>query len=72
MSNDKFRMIRLFLSMTQQEFARHLDIAYSTVYGIEAGNRKVSEKVQSKIAHKFEVTDKFIAFTERVKQLEAI
>ncbi|CAN7225395.1 helix-turn-helix transcriptional regulator [Rossellomorea sp. LjRoot5] len=72
MSNEKFRMVRLFLDMTQQEFARHLDIAYSTVYGIEAGNRRVSDKVAAKIAHKFEITDEFMAFADRVKRLEAI
>jgi DNA-binding XRE family transcriptional regulator len=72
MTNEKFRMIRLFLDMTQQEFARHLDVAYSTVYGIEAGNRKVSDKVSAKLAHRFEVTDEFIAFADRVKRLEAI
>ena len=72
MSNETFRIIRLYLKMSQQQFAEYLDVAYSTVYGIEAGNRKVSESVHSKVAHKFEVTDDFLAFSKRVKRLESI
>jgi len=58
--------------MTQDQFADHLNIGRATVYGIEAGNRKVSDSVSAKLARKFEVTPEFLEFTERVKRLEGI
>lgn len=72
MSNETFRIARMYLSMTQQQFADFLGIAYSTVCGIEAGNRRVTDGVASKLASKFEVTADFIEFAERVKRLESI
>ncbi|KAF0816583.1 hypothetical protein KIS4809_4650 [Bacillus sp. ZZV12-4809] len=72
MSNETFRMVRMYLKLTQQEFADYLDVAYSTVYGIEAGNRRVTDTVHSKVARKFKVTNEFIEFAERVKRLEGI
>jgi DNA-binding XRE family transcriptional regulator len=72
MSNETFRMVRMYLKLTQQEFAEYLGIAYSTVCGIEAGNRRVTDTVHSKVARKFEVTPDFIEFAERVKRLESI
>jgi DNA-binding XRE family transcriptional regulator len=70
MTNQTFRYIRLYLKMGQTEFAEYLEIGRPSVYLIESGDRKVSDKVRSKVAHKFEPTDDFYEFVERMRKLE--
>ncbi|WHX27453.1 helix-turn-helix transcriptional regulator [Virgibacillus halodenitrificans] len=69
MSNELFRLVRVYLGYTQQEFAKWLDVSYSTVYGIEAGNRRVTETVRAKVARKFRAGDDFQEFVDRNKKL---
>lgn len=69
MTNETFKLVRLFLKMNQIEFSEYMELAYSTVAGIEAGNRSVTENVRGKIAHKFEANKDFIEFVDRNKRL---
>ncbi|WP_042224136.1 helix-turn-helix transcriptional regulator [Oceanobacillus manasiensis] len=70
MTNSTFRLIRAYLGLTQAEFAELLGVSYSTVAGIEAGNRRVSETVQARIAKDFRAGDAFYEFVERHRILE--
>jgi transcriptional regulator with XRE-family HTH domain len=72
MTRDRFKRIRLFLEMSQVEFAEFLGISVSAVGMIEIGQRNVSDRVSAKIAHKFEITPEFEVFTERVKKFEEL
>lgn len=69
MTNERFREIRHWLGMSQIEFAEYLGVADSTVFGIEANDRRVSENVASIVAKKFEVTPEFVQFVENRKRL---
>lgn len=59
--------------MTQEQFAEHIGVTYTTVAEIEAGNRKISGNVQGKIAHKFNASEpKFIEYVERHEALKKL
>jgi DNA-binding XRE family transcriptional regulator len=69
MTKERFKAIRLYLSMTQAQFAEFLDISVSAVGMIEAGHREVSGNVSAKLARKFQATDEFIEYLENRKRL---
>jgi transcriptional regulator with XRE-family HTH domain len=69
MKREKFVAIRMFLNMSQQEFSEFLELSPSNVYMIESGERRITEKVKAKLARKFEVTQEFIDFFERINKL---
>lgn len=69
MNNQTFKDIRLWKQMTQREFAEWLNVSLATVAMIEIEQRKVTDNIQSRIAHKFEVTDDFIQYQERKNKL---
>lgn len=71
MNNEIIKLIRLYLQMTQHEFCEYLGVNYSTIAGIEAGSKRVTDNVIGKIAHKFDVTDEdFQAFVTRNRELK--
>lgn len=66
MKNELIKDIRHYLGMTQEEFAKWLGVHYSTIALTEANYRNVSDKLASKIALKFDITDEdFIAYRKR-------
>ncbi|MBP1913253.1 transcriptional regulator with XRE-family HTH domain [Lederbergia galactosidilyticus] len=69
MNVETFKAIRLYLEKNQQEFAEFLGVANSTVAGIEAGNRPISDQVRARVARKFSVDAEFLEFMERNKKL---
>jgi len=63
----QLKLIRLFLGMTQVEFAEHIEVAPSTVAKIEAGFIAVSDVTRSRVLRKFDISaPEFIAFSERM------
>jgi len=69
MDNNKLKAIRLYLGISQTEFAAHFGLSLSVVAMSEAGHRKVSDNTTSKIAKKFRATDDFIDFLENKQRL---
>lgn len=69
MNNQTFKDIRLWKQMTQREFAAWLDVSLATVAMIEIEQRRVTDNIQSRIAHRFEVTDDFIQYQKRKNKL---
>lgn len=61
--------IRLFLDMTQKEFAKWIGVSLASVSMIECGQRSVSDSIKAKLAHKFEVTDDFLQYRQRKSKL---
>lgn len=69
MKNELIKDIRHYKGMTQEQFAKWLNVHYSTIALTEANYRDVSDNLASKIALKFDVTDEdFIAYRERRKK----
>lgn len=71
MNKNIFKSVRLYLGMSQSEFADFLQIGQSSVSKIEAGQRRVSDGIRAKIARQFEVTDEFQDFVDRNKKLSS-
>ena len=69
MDKEKMKTIRAYLDMSQSQFAEYIGVSSSTISMIEAGHREVSDKLTSRIARKFEVTDDFIQFLKNRKRL---
>lgn len=67
MTSNRFRTIRLWLNMTQDDYAEFLNLSPSTVYMIESGNRKVTDRIRAKIAAKVELTDDFFDFERKMQ-----
>lgn len=68
-----FRDARRYMKLTQEQFAERLKITRSTVAQIESGRMEVSENIQSKLAHVFDVTDEdFQSYIRRKRDIERI
>lgn len=73
MNPETVKLIRWYLKMTQEQFAKHIGVTYSTLAEIEAGSRRVSGNVEGKIAHKFDANDpEFIEYIQRHQALKKI
>jgi transcriptional regulator with XRE-family HTH domain len=69
MNADKFRAIRLYLKMTQSEFADLLGVSIATVGRIESGSLDVTPRVRARIVSKINLDDKFYSFYEKFQKL---
>lgn len=69
MNADKFRAIRLYLNLTQEEFAKMLGVSQATVGRIENGSLDITPRVKAKIASKIELTDDFFIFYEKMRKI---
>lgn len=67
MDGEKFRAIRLWKDMTQQEFADLLDVSVATVARIETGSLDVSPRIKAKIVSRVNLDDDFLDFYEKMK-----
>ncbi len=62
-------MVRLFLGLTQQDFARQFGLTASTVAKIEVGLTRVSDATKAKVLRKFDVSKpEFIDFTDLMER----
>ena len=68
MKNDMFRACRLFLGMTQEEFAEFLGISKAVVGRIEHGSLAISPRVKAKFVSKFDIDNSFLDFYEKMSR----
>lgn len=66
MDGEKFRAIRLWKGMTQQEFADLLGVSVATVARIETGSLDVSPRIRAKIVSRVNLDDDFLDFYEKM------
>lgn len=67
MTNQQLKLIRLYLGMTQKEFANYFGLAESTIAKIEVNIIGVSDVTRAKILRKFDVDDpEFIEFCAKM------
>lgn len=66
MDGEKFRAIRLWKGMTQQEFADLLGVSVTTVARIESGSLDVSPRIKAKIVSRVNLDDDFLDFYEKM------
>jgi transcriptional regulator with XRE-family HTH domain len=69
MNGEKFRLIRLYSSMSQRDFAEYIGVSPATIAHIESGNRNVTPMVKSRLAEKFDLTDDFLKYVEKYRRL---
>ncbi|MBB6281806.1 helix-turn-helix transcriptional regulator [Geobacillus subterraneus] len=69
MNSELFKAIRLEKQMTQDDFARLLGISRSTVQMIEAGKRRITDRVRMRLAKHFDLTPEFMELYERANKL---
>lgn len=69
MTNEMFRAIRLYLNMTQDQFADFLSVSPATVGRIESGSLSVTPRVQAKLAARFNVDDAFLSFFDNMRKI---
>ena len=69
MTSERFKTIRLFLGMNQQEFSDYFGLSLSAVGMIETDQRKVSATTEAKIARKFQASNEFLGFLENRDRL---
>lgn len=72
MTNETFKLIRLYSGMSQRAFAKHIGVSHGTVSLIEANYRPVSEYVRAKVAEKFDLNDDFLKYIEKYRKLSQI
>ncbi|GGJ49682.1 helix-turn-helix transcriptional regulator [Virgibacillus salexigens] len=65
MTNTQLKLIRLYLGLTQKDFATYVNVAESTIAKIEAGFTGVSEVTKARVYRKFDVTENNSEITRR-------
>lgn len=69
MTNEKFKAIRLYLKLSQPQFADFLGVSNSSVSMIEGKHRAVSARMEAAIHQKFDVTSPdFISFFTKMSK----
>jgi transcriptional regulator with XRE-family HTH domain len=69
MTEERFKAIRLYLGMSQQQFADHFGLSLAVVGMIETKQRRVTANTEAKIARKFKASEEFLEFLENRKKL---
>lgn len=69
MTNETFKLIRLYSGMSQRAFAKYIGVSPATVGLIEANCRPVSEYVRAKLAAKFDLNDDFLEYVRKYRKL---
>ncbi|MEC5272401.1 helix-turn-helix domain-containing protein [Caldifermentibacillus hisashii] len=69
MDGHKFRIIRLWLNKTQEEFAKFLGVSLATVARIESGSLDVSPRVKARLVSRIDLDEDFFAFYEKMRKI---
>lgn len=70
-SNKTAKDIRHYLKLSQQEFADKLGVSLATVALIETKRMNVTDRVQGRLAHIFDINDtEFHEYQQRKRALE--
>ncbi|MGM0828066.1 MAG: helix-turn-helix domain-containing protein [Bacillota bacterium] len=72
MTNETFKLIRLYTGLSQEAFAKKINVGKATVSMIEGGKRVVTDNVKSKLANHFDLTRDFIMYLDKMKELSHI
>ncbi|MFD2681484.1 helix-turn-helix domain-containing protein [Bacillus seohaeanensis] len=72
MTNETFKLIRLYSGLSQRAFAKKISVGHGTVSMIEGGKRRVTDNVKSKLAAHFDLTPDFFIYLEKMKGLSHI
>lgn len=72
MTNETFKLIRLYTGLSQQGFAEKINVGKATVSMIEGGKRPITDNVKSKLASHFDLTDDFFVYLEKMKSISHI
>ncbi len=71
MDNQTFKDIRQYKRMSQQQFADYLGVSLAAIAMIETERLNVTDRIQSKLAHVFDITDAdFLSYVERKREIE--
>lgn len=71
MNREVFGALRQFHKLTQQEFARALDVSPSTVDSVETGRRPISSFIRGKVAAAYQLDEAFLNFYENYKGIDS-
>lgn len=69
MDGQKFRIVRLWLNKTQEEFAKFLGVSLATVARIESGSLDVSPRVKARLVSRIDLDEDFFAFYEKMRKI---
>lgn len=69
MDGQKFRIIRLWLDKTQEEFAKFLGVSLATVARIESGSLDVSPRVKARLVSRIDLDEDFFEFYYKMRKL---
>lgn len=72
MEREVIEALRNFNKLSQEDFARNVGVATSTIASVEAGLRKPSKRLIYAISDNYPISDDFLAFFERYKKLHKI
>lgn len=59
MDKEKFKALRFYHEMTQNEMAAFLNVSQSTIDAIESGARNITPFMRGRIAARFTIDDEF-------------
>jgi transcriptional regulator with XRE-family HTH domain len=72
-TNETFKLIRLYKEMSIREFAKYIGVSKATVHSIEENKRPVSKYVHGKVAAKFDTdNDDFLEFVKKYRKLSQL
>lgn len=69
MDAEMFRIVRLWVSKTQPEFAKMLGISPGTVGKIETGRLDVSPRIKAKVVSRIDLNQSFFDFYHKMRKL---
>jgi DNA-binding XRE family transcriptional regulator len=69
LDGQKFRIIRLWLDKTQEEFAKFLGVSLATVARIESGSLDVSPRVKARLVSRIDLDEDFFEFYYKMRKL---
>jgi len=68
MNKDKFKALRFYNEMTQNEMANFLNVSQSTIDAIESGARNLTPFMRGRIAARFKLDDAFNEYYENYQR----
>ena len=72
LSNEQVKRIRLFLDLTQEQFAEKLGVSVSTIKFIETNRMAVSARVATRIAKLFQPTEEYFQYLQNYRKLSGL
>ena len=68
MTRKQLKLLRLYHNLTQEQYAKEIGVATSTISKSEAGIIEVSDSTRAKVLRKYNPSESgFLEFTERMQ-----